>query len=689
MALEDQGQWSGQLSQDVCDYVCRIPSLAPDTVRAEILEFVGSHATLLRPCTSDEHTCDCVLVDSFASLNHVLEPVGLELARNISGEVALLRFMKYNGNFRQATESSATRERFLLFWLLRHHRCIKILQLDESLMVLLPSIGAALGPESGLESIRITAWESSESNGAQLVAHFAALRSLKKLHLNSVFLNKAAAAAVAEALSQNPGMQKLVLDNPHLSNAGMRLVLRALRSCHQVESLSFSECLFSWKNQARLEQLLLGIDCNVRSLSLAYIQANLLTTVAHCLQVNGKLRELHLDNILSDSSWYIRDIAVTLRFNVHLETLSVQNCLFDVKAAEEVAQMLCSNTVLKNLALSICQMCDASAFLIAQALEVNRTLQTLDVHCNRLSEQSVVHMARSLARNDTLQMVDMGYIYFVKWDDPHLASVLRETGACSRMRVSWNGTGFRELERVLGDPNVRVSKVHLMWEDDTPHTDALPAIWDVLDVLCSNTTVTELVLDEQNMCLSDAVGASLARALQSTRTIKTVVIRSEMSEAMVASVLTALEGNESVCSLTLWNGLHSARTVTALARMLRANSTVCFLSFEECCFRGKAFLEFEKAMAANRVLVNFELHGGLHPSRKFARIGAYLQRNRAVLRKAVWYVTGTASDSAAREAFGTLFRKESLVQMLMAETKKTEDAVRKDILAVVERLRLH
>lgn len=686
MALEDQGQWSEQLMQDVSDYVRRIPSLAPDTVRAEILGFVGTHATMLRPCTSDERTRDCVLVDCFASLNHVLEPVGLELARNISGEVALLRFMKYNGNFRQATESSATRERFLLFWLLRHHRCIKTLQLDESLMVLLPSLGAGLAVDSGLESVRITAWESSESNGAQLVAHFPALRSLKKLHLNSVFLNKPAAAAVAAALSENPGMQKLVLDNPHLSNAGMRLILRALRSCRQLESLTFSECLFSWSNKARLEQLLQDSGSNVRSLSLAYVQANLLTIVADCLKLDGQLRELHLDNILSDSSFYIRDIASSLRTNTHLETLSVQNCLFDVKAAEEVAQMLCANTALKTLALSICQMCDASAFLIAQALEVNRTLQTLDVHCNRLSEQSVVHMARSLARNDTLQMVDMGYIYFVKWDDPHLAGVLRETGACSRMRVSWNGTGFRELERVLADPRVRVSKVHLMWEDDTPHTDALPAIWDVLDVLCCNTTVTELVLDEQNMCLSDAVGASLARALQSTRTIKTVVIRSEMSEAMVASVLTALEGNESVSSLTLWNGLHSGRTVSALARMLRSNSTVCFLSFEECCCRGKAFLELERAMAVNRVLVNFELHGGLHPSRKFARISGYLQRNRAVLRKAVWYVMGTASDSASHDAFGALFQKESLVQMLMAETKKTEDAVKTDILAVVERL---
>ncbi|CAN7937183.1 unnamed protein product [Ixodes hexagonus] len=231
-----------------------------------------------------------------------------------------------------------------------------------------------------------------------------------------------------------------------------------------------------------------------------------------------------------------------LKTNRALKTLLVHECLVDISG---LGDMLRTNSAMEVLALTVCQLVDAEAVLLAEAIEVNRTLRKLNVQENRLSADSVTVFAKCLARNSHLQFIDMGYIHFAPDSDESVASLLRETGACSRLLVLWNKAGLLELANAISDLQTSMPHICLDWEADM---DVSAAIIDIFAALSVNKTVTELTIEhEVNM---DGIGEQLALSLRSNTGIKHVSIKGRVrSHVVVVALLEALEHNRSVSTL--------------------------------------------------------------------------------------------------------------------------------------------
>lgn len=526
-----------------------------------------------------------------------------------------------------------------------------------------------------LEEVKFSLWYQQLFSKSRLSEKLPELALLRKLALH---LHPATTEATAEAIDRNRGVRELEFGGEGLSHEGLRRILKAIGSCHQLTSLHLIEIRVSPTNAKRFSQLLVSPSSCLTKLSLDEVTIVLVDAVLESLRSNATLEKLSLSRVRQQGACDNMIRISALKTNKVLKNLQVHECLVDTT---DLADMLKVNSAVEELELTVCQLADEDVIVLAEALEVNRTLQKIDVTDNRLSADSVTVFARSLTRNDRLQVIDMGYVYFTPDCEESVANVLRETKACGRLRVYWNKAGLLELESVLSDFRASMQRLCLDWRADAGVSSAIVGIFAALSV---NATVTELII-EDGFSIDDAIGEQLALTLRYNTSLKHLSIKNYFRKhAIVIGLLEALEDNRSVSTLHLNYSIKSAQVAKALCEMLEKNKTIYSMEFDGWHLKGKTLLELAESISQNSVLLEFKLAMTCY-HKHFAGVYDAIRRNRVFMKRAVRFVMQHSEDEESQCAFSVLNGKESLLQTLVKVTGKTEPEVKAIIEAAAHR----
>uniref|UniRef100_A0A131Y2I0 Putative ran gtpase-activating protein n=1 Tax=Ixodes ricinus TaxID=34613 RepID=A0A131Y2I0_IXORI len=658
--------WWPRIETDVKEFARVIPCLDPARLQLTALSFAHDKAHLLQPCGTIKGFRECWLLDCLPEINSCLAPACLEVEETLSAKTVL----KSSRSDDEKADNGLLVSCFFAYFLLKNHACIQVLDLHSCQLPVSArhAVEMALAYTRCLEEVDFNLWYQERLGKSRLSENIPELSMLRKLALNTLSQGSNAAA---EAIDRNRGIRELEVGGEGLTDKGLRKMLKAIGSCHQLTSLDLNEIRVSPKSARRLSLLLESPSCFLAKLSLYDVTSGVVDAILESLRTNTTLEKLSLSCVRQQGTSALNRVSA-LKTNRTLRYLQVHECLVDVK---ELADMLKVNSAVEELGLQVCQLVDEDAVMLAEAIEVNRTLQKLNLQGNRLSRDSVPVFARCLARNSLLQVVDIGYIYFTPDCDETVSSILQETKACGRLLVTWNKAGLLELASVLSDSRVSMGQLSLDWQADTGMSAAIVGIFAALS---ANTTVTELTIDNGSG-VDNAIGEQLALTLKSNTSLKHVSIKNYFRKhAVMIALLEALNDNHTVSTLSFSYSVDSSRVATALCKLLEANSTIYSVDFDGWHLKGKSLLALAAAILRNGVLLEFKL-AIFCAHKQLVDVRNALHKNRVVLKQAVRFVTQHSEDGESERAFRTLNGKESLLQALVKVTGKTEPEV-KDIL---------
>ncbi|CAN7995603.1 unnamed protein product [Ixodes hexagonus] len=650
------------------------PSVDPSRVEASVARLggklgkAGLDITRLR---AEQLSIPSVLT----ACNEVLDPMALELKEYEPGKFSLGARSpeSIDCSDMSVTEDDAMDGALLSSWLLRIRGCISVLDFGiESAEDPLASVLRTVLDECGsLKTISLRYWDLSHQEMEEFIRALSFLSNVENFLLHSCIISDVSASNIARMLENSRScMKSMHVGSGGFQPSGFASLITALSHCGNITSLVLSCWLVELDSVKLLAEYLKSTVC-LRELKVPDIQKEACAeAILDAMRSNVSIRKLEipLDNCASSQVAY--PIADMIKVNSVLESLSIESRGIDSLGASAVADSLRTNSTLNELGFLCDRIGSQGAMAFAEALKLNKTLQKLQFGFSRMNCAVLKAFVLTLSQNSSLAMVHLSDIDMNREEKGRLRTILTLSGACKRLSTSWNDVG---LSRLAADIKSNAMKeVYVDFDVDT----RVNVLGDVFDAVQRCSHVTHLCIVKVGELPKSSI-ANLALALVHSKTLKTVELRCEYRYDLLklVSVIDALKFNASITRMDFgdFDVEDYGEEAKHLAEALRVNRTLHWVMFKTGVLTDRDLEGIAEAMSTNEVLVELVLGDCMSRSKGLFDIRERLRRNQLMLNRAVEFVLKTSVDEdESKGAFGKLYRKDSLVEMVKTVAHLTD-----------------
>lgn len=653
-----------------------------------------------RQCTSEETGRECWLCFELPPWNCVLNPLGLNLSETTPGRLELVTFKPVDSlRFVSPHNKQAWCSVFFLAWLPRKHRCIQLLAVRRDLPCVPYSVWqlASEARKFGAGTrchLRHVVWKTySEHWGVlEFFPRYAALETLQV----SFELN--AGAVIPDELRELIRLSAHTLKAFSISMSSQHDAcerLTELDLCHSLADLDITLPGATSAPQT-IARILSSKSCALHKLSFFYPPYSVGDRAfADALRANSTLFEVCIGSPSVEAFGVVCD---ALTENASVKKLSLGRRLTQGEMTtpdDKIALLLRRNAVLESLTLADFRFFADSPESIASALADNAVLKFLTCTPGNMLSSVVSQLAAALERNKTLQRILLDAIVGPREHKRALAALVESLECSHRLQVErWENDDLLTMLPLLVAPLATPRDVWLVVDDIVPEAaSALRAALAGPD----GAPVGKLTLDSVRrwpQCVKDAVkdilvSNSSLQSLEITEDIRYFELGAYCQD--LAEVSSAVWRSSNLSHLTILSADHLDRAEYAewLVAVLRNSKSIISLSvFQQLQHYSaeRAFDVMAMGLLLNSFVVEIDIDGPVQDSKDYI-FSRTVTRNRTRVNDAARFVTGTDSSPRCARAFEVLHTKQSLLRLMTWLTRRSEKDARAEIRAALGRMR--
>lgn len=705
-AIETPAGDPARTSQVTMDEAELSPKLDDPQLVEEIRERINLKMAdaLSRPCSATD-TKDCRLLDDVTSWNELLHPVGFEVYEYEPGRFAL---HSLNAHFEETTGHSEHIQEgaFAFYFLLKTHRCIKVLKMEEHLLLVhcFPLVKLAFLENKGLEVVKVRHSYMAPYPSCELLEAAANITSLRRVVLYELELTTLGAQQLAEVLARNELLESVQLHYDVSDGRDQDVLFRSIAGLRRLSSVSLNSRKLDDAAAKGIAHLLRTTD-TLRDLKLGgweTVDPEHFTLVADALNENKTLESVTF------SYCYINDegcglVASALRENTSIKRLTICRGEFGDGGAQSLAEVLKTDACIEDLDLSGNDIGSMGAGALAEAIAANHTLKNLNLTQNYIDTLGTMAIAKSLVGNTTLEEVNLGYVlcedseldgletmfegFGIQVSDTEsdcLVKLFRKLSSFEKIIAVWNDAGVSELARTI-QCSSKIRKVSLEGLCEVS-TEVLK---ELFHALLANKTVETLEIPLEMTCSEDAV-SSLTEYLSTTTSLKhfTMPLKASQKEA-VRALTEALAVNQSIVHLQVICPDVDELTEQLFGDVFKQNHTIETFLLND--YTGqfelsdhKPLIKLAAALADNYVVTKVKNEFSGVPWEGLSAVHTILRRNRSLLNRAVRFALDPTSDVPEVAHLFWQVRHLRSFQQLLARVVNTTAEEAKDKISVVE-----
>lgn len=603
------------------------------------------------PC-SETSTQPCHLVDEFDSFNRFLGEINMEFSEKELGRIGLHHAPVPSNEFQWRWKPF-----FLLHWLLKHHRCIKALDIvDLTLAEYVPLVCDALHLSCGLEELVL-----GKVGEAMLHTVSTMPRTLMKLRVDVGYGSIKALGPLRTALQRVSELTSIKVSCLSIDACSAESLLSAMSACRSLVELSIPENFLFPRGGAALAEFV-AESTALRMLSLSSI------AVKECVET--KTLETFFEGLASNRSlevlrlfrFSLRESAMGLLVEAvaHISTLKILSLDSADIDGDALAELVACNTGLCKLLLYGCKANYVAAF--SRAIRKTK-LQKLELAgpLSNMEMQNYKELLTALSCNQSLQKLVLHIP-----DDivSEVCELVRETETESRVEFPVFCRGA--LESICAMKCFTGTQFEYQ-RSVSPHT--LP---DALSKLIHYHKLKSLLIENDGGYIDSECCSGLARFLSRTTTLKYADFRFRTTAESTKALLDAILRNRSLSKLKICNWTFESSDIELLCDIIRTKKNLSELHLGLMEFSTVSSLEEPLWSNLNLLKVTIGKYRDDHKVPFQERIRVATQRNSSMLRCAVQFVMGSNGRRYA-EAFEKILDLPTLVEAVQKAANKPEE----------------
>ncbi|XP_040067476.1 uncharacterized protein LOC8029218 isoform X2 [Ixodes scapularis] len=604
-------------------------------------------------------TQPCHLVDRFDFWNLFLGEINMELSEEEPGRIGL-----HYAPVQKNTQGKRV-PYFLLHWLLKHHCCIKTLNIYESSLEYLQLVCDALHLSCGLEELVLGYSLDEQALGIVLSEVGTMPRTLVRLKVFAYKVPAYALYSLGTALQRVLGLASIDLSCMSMDACDANLLLSDMSACPSLAELSIKDYFLFPRGGAALAEFVAGSTA-LRKLCLSgamYFEMKRLERFFKGLASNRSLEELHL------CSFNLEKPAMDLLVEavVHISTLKILDidCFDEEVDGDGLAELVARNTGLRELVFGGCEAKCVATF--SRAIRKNTQLQKLQLTLYDMEMQNYRELLTALSCNQSLQKLVLDNV--LKNVVVDLCQLVSETRTEGRVKFP---VGFEDALEFTCTIKKCSRLTQLAYQ---PKPDSLPLPRDAFSGLIDCHQLKSLTISECHKPIESECFNDLARFLSWTTTLKKAYLSFRTTAESTKALLDAILQNRSLSKLLIRNWTVESSDLQLLCDIIRTKKNLSELRLQllNCKERMAVFLLAEHLWSnlnLLKVTVNVDpLYDNLSVQ---LRIRTATQRNLSMLRCAVQFVMGSHGRRYA-DAFEKVFNLPSLVETVQESANEPEE----------------
>ncbi|XP_070394723.1 uncharacterized protein [Dermacentor albipictus] len=675
----EMGPWSGRLREYAAYLVGSYPSLCPSVNQLfsnlRYLRSILSHRRVDhdKSCTASA-TEGCFLIAELSLWNEFLWVINFELREVSPGRLALACL---RGRVVPVASNMQRRHSFVLVhWLLMEHRCIEFVELCESRISqnhFLFRDGLRLS--RNLRHVKLCYYLLDDYPPRDLMdALRSTVATLDTLEIVSVRFSSVGVHMLCELIASCEALRALVflenwIDVPEIE-ALMRCCAahRSLRKIHVDELFVTIDACYVLADllsrSAVIDELVVS-RCAPGGYGSPYGFAALFAAIANRC---APLEAFELYNFeLNEAD--LRDLSRALSGRANVKRLTIMCTAASPGLYLSLASVISNNATLAEIYVSG-QLVPSDNFEhIAKAIEGNVTLKKLSFSQACLSGDDALPLVHALSVNWTLELLSVGTV-----TQPGLASFSKQVSDGDlRSRIEFN-CFCAATDDLVACLQQGPKTSHVIFEP------SVSLSWSQLQGLtrglCGNAYLSSIAV-RMNGVIDCSLAVLLSTVFASCRYLRDAQLSFATETSEAVTLLRGIAKSRSLCSLIFGGWTFDYHAATALSDMLRTMRTLNHVTFDAVSPESAVFLmmELPRGLETNYTLLSVNDYEKRDYEQNAFEIRDALRRNLSLLQHATRFVvppccnskTAAAAFEKVRESRALLANVSTLASLTEAE----------------------
>ncbi|XP_072133139.1 uncharacterized protein [Mobula birostris] len=547
----------------------------------------------------------------------------------------------------------------------------------------------------------------TDSGVEQLASALSTNPSLMELNLNDNKLGDSGVKLVSEALRNSKcKIKKLWLRNVGLTDSGAQDLVSALRTNPSLTELNLSANKLGDSGVKLVSAALRNLECKIQKLWLydVGLTANGAKEIISTLSTNRSLKELSLnDNKLEDSG--VKLVSAALRISeCKMQKLWLSDVGLTANGAKDLISTLSKSRSLKELSLSDNNLGDSGVKLVSAALRDseckiqklwlwnvgltdsgagdlnaalggNPSLTVLNLNNNKL-EDSGVKLVSAVLKKSRCKLQELGLrdVGLTDSGAEDLASALSTNRSLMELNLNDNKLGDSGVKLVTAALKKANCKIQKLWLRDVGLTNR--GAEDLASALSSNPSLTELNLGANKLGDSGVKLVSEALRNPECKIQKLGLYDVGLTDSGAEDLASALSINRSLMELNLNdNKLGDSGVKLVTAALKKANCKIQKLWLRDVGLTDSGAEDLASALRSNPSLTELNLGANKLGDSGVKLVSAALKNLECKIQK-LWLYDVSLTANGAKDLISTLSTNQSLTELSLNDNKLGDSGVK-------------
>ncbi|XP_072133414.1 uncharacterized protein [Mobula birostris] len=547
----------------------------------------------------------------------------------------------------------------------------------------------------------------TDSGVEQLASALSTNPSLMELNLNDNKLGDSGVKLVSEALRNSKcKIQKLWLRNVGLTDSGAQDLVSALRTNPSLKELSLNDNKLEDSGVKLVSAALRISECKIQKLWLRNVGLtdSGVEDLASALSTNPSLTELNLSaNELGDSGVKLVSAALT-NSKFCIQKLWLSDVGLTANGAKDLISTLSTNRSLKELSLNDNKLGDSGVKLLSAALRDsecniqklclwnvgltdsgagdlnaalggNPSLTVLNLNNNKLEDSGVKLVSAALKKSRCkLQELQLRNVGLTDSGAKDLASTLRTNRSLMELNLNDNKLGDSGVKLVSAALKKAKCKIQKLWLRDVGLTDS--GAKDLASALSSNPSLTELNLGANKLGDSGVKLVSAALKNSECKIQKLWLYDVGLTDSGAKDLNSTLSTNQSLTELSLNDNKLGDSGVKLVSEALKISECkIQKLSLRNVGLTDSGVEDLLSALRTNPSLTELNLSGNKLGDSGVKLVSEALRNSECKIQKLWLYDVGLTANGA-KEIISTLSTNRSLKELSLNDNKLGDSGVK-------------
>lgn len=675
-SVSEMGPWSGRLREYAAYLVGSCPSLC-SSVNQLFSNLRYLRSTLSHRRVDHDKSCTasapegCFLIAELTLWNEFLWAINFELREISPGRLALACL---RGRVVPVASNMQRRHSFVLVhWLLMEHRCIEFVELCESRIShnhFLFRDGLRLS--RNLRHVKLCYYLLDDYPPRDLMdALRSSVATLDTLEIVSVRLSGVGVHMLCELLASCEALRTLVfleswIDVPEIETL-MRCCAthRSLRKIHVDELFVTVESCYQLADllsrSAVIEELVVS-RCALGAYGPPYGFAALFAAFANRC---APLETFEVYNFeLNEAD--LRDLSRALSGRATVKRLTIM-CPAALGLCLSLASVISNNATVTEIYVSGCLVPSDNLERIAKAIEGNVTLKKLSFSQACFSGDAALPLVHALSVNWTLELLSLGIV-----KQPGLANFSKQVSDGDlRSRIEFN-CFCAATDDLVACVQQGPKTSHVIFEPSA--SLSCSQLQGLTRGLCGNAYLSCIVV-RMNGVIDCSLAVLLSTVFASCRYLRDAQLSFNTDTSEAVTLLRGIAKSRSLCSLIFGGWTFDYHAATALSEMLRTVRTLNYLTLDAVSPESALFLmmELPRGLETNYTLLSVNDYEQRDYEQNVFEIRDALRRNLSLLHHATRFVVPPCCNSkTAAAAFEKVRESRALLANVSALAGLTE-----------------